>query len=126
MNREQRNRDEIDAILAQEDEIAPASGFLARVMEKVQEEAAAPPPIPFPWKRAIPGFVLAAGVFGWGAVEMVRLAASEAAAFTLPKFHLGATVSEPMQQAGWVVVALAVSAAAWMLSRRIAGQSGLL
>jgi hypothetical protein len=119
------NRDQIDAILANEDEIVPSSGFLARVMEKVQDEAVAPPPIPFPWKRAIPGFVLAAGVFGWGAVETVRHAASEAGGFTLPTLHLAASVSEPLQQAGWVVAALAVSAASWMLSRRIAGRSGL-
>jgi hypothetical protein len=124
--RDKTNRDQLDKILAREDEIVPASGFLARVMDKVQDEAAAPPPIPFPWKRAIPGFVLAAGVFGWAAVEMVRHAASESAVFALPKIHLAASVSEPMEQAAWVVSALAISAAAWLLSRRIAGRSGLL
>jgi len=35
-------------------------GFLASVMDRVREEAAAPPPIPFPWKRALPGMALVA------------------------------------------------------------------
>jgi hypothetical protein len=125
MNRDQTNQDQLDTILAREDEIIPSSGFLARVMDKVQEEAVAPPPIPFPWKRAIPGFILAAGVFGWAAVETVRHAATDAGAFALPNIHLAASITEPMRQAGWVVGALAVSAASWILSRRLAGRSGL-
>ena len=60
--------DSVGAILASEETIVPSSGFLAAVMERVQEESCAPAPIPFPWKRAIPGFVLAAAVFGWGGV----------------------------------------------------------
>ena len=125
MKRDRMNADQLDAILVGDEEILPSSGFLAHVMEKVEEEAAAPPPIPFPWKQAIPGFILAGGVFGWGAVEMVRHAALEASAFALPKPYIGATSSEPMQQAGWVLVSLGVSAAGWMLSRRLAGRSGL-
>jgi hypothetical protein len=54
----------LDAILASEEAIVPSSGFLAAVMESVQDESRAPAPIPFPWKRAVPGFVLAVAVFG--------------------------------------------------------------
>jgi hypothetical protein len=122
MNRDQMNQDQLDTILAREDEIIPSSGFLARVMDKVQEEAVAPPPIPFPWKRAIPGFILAAGVLGWGTVETVLYAIHQPAEFALPNIHLAASITEPMQQAGWVVGALAVSAASWILSRRLAGR----
>jgi hypothetical protein len=53
--------DEIDRILSREDEILPSSGFAVSVMDAVRREASAPPPIPFPWKRAMPGLV-AAGV----------------------------------------------------------------
>lgn len=49
-----RNAD-FDRILSKEEEILPSSGFAASVMEAVAREAAAPPPIPFPWKRALPG-----------------------------------------------------------------------
>src|SRR5215467_10118952 len=54
-----RNEDEFDRIMQQE-EILPSSGFAASVMEAVRAEAAAPPPIPFPWKRALPGAIFAA------------------------------------------------------------------
>ena len=123
LNRDQLDQDRLDAILADEGEIVPSSGFLARLMDKIEDEAVAPPPIPFPWKRFLPGFVLAGGVLGWGAVETVRYAMHEAAGgFPLPKIQMATGLSAPMQQAGWVVGALAVSAASWLLSRRLAGR----
>jgi hypothetical protein len=51
--------DELDQILSEKDEIVPSSGFVEGVMNAVQSEAAAPPPIPFPWKRALPGLAVA-------------------------------------------------------------------
>lgn len=51
---------EMDRILSRPDEIQPSSAFAACVMEAVRREAAAPPPIPFPWKRALPLAALAA------------------------------------------------------------------
>jgi hypothetical protein len=53
--------EDIDRILSHSDEILPSSGFSVSVMDAVRREATAPPPIPFPWKRALPGVV--AGVF---------------------------------------------------------------
>ena len=47
-------RDDLDRFLSH-DEIVPSSGFVARVMDAVRVEAAAPPAIPFPWLRALPG-----------------------------------------------------------------------
>lgn len=114
----------IDAILASDAELAPSSGFLAAVMEQVQEEASAPAPIPFPWKRAIPGIVLAAGVFGWGGVELVRLgvAAAREGALSVPRVPL--ELVQPLQQTGWVALALMASFVSWALARRMAGVSG--
>jgi hypothetical protein len=43
--------DEIDRWLSEDDVIVPASGFTEGVMDAVRREAAAPPPIPFPWTR---------------------------------------------------------------------------
>jgi hypothetical protein len=119
----------IDRILASEEELVPSSGFLAAVMESVEEAAATPPPIPFPWKRAIPGMALACAVFGWGAFELVRLAGPafkgmSLAAPNLP--HLSAALVGPVEQVGWVALALGVSLASCLLSRRLAGRSGLL
>jgi hypothetical protein len=116
----------IDEILAADEELVPSSGFLSAVMERVQEESSAPPPIPFPWKRALPGFVLATGVFGWMGVDLVRAG--------VPAIELGlpATVQippglvQPLEQAGWVGLALAVSLASWLLARRLAGRAELM
>lgn len=116
----------IDRILASEEELVPSSGFLASVMDRVEQEAAAPPPIPFPWKRAIPGILLAGGVFGWGAVALVRagLPAVPVVPLTLPQ--LSTALRLPLEQAGWAALALAASLFSWLLSRRLAGRSGLL
>ena len=75
------NHDELDRILAKRDDIQPSSGFAASVMEAVREESAAPPPIPFPWKRALPVLVFAAlalvVVVAAGAVSIVQLSRGE-------------------------------------------------
>lgn len=54
--------DELDRMISREDEIVPSSGFVSSVMDAVRQEAAASqstafPPIPFPWVRALPGFI---------------------------------------------------------------------
>ncbi len=54
---------ELDAALGSDHErILPSSGFADAVMSAVHHEAAAPAPIPFPWKRALPGMIAAAVV----------------------------------------------------------------
>lgn len=118
--------DPLDRILADDEELMPSSGFLASVMERVQEEAQAPAPIPFPWRRAIPGIVLVAGVFGWAAIEFTCLAipAMRTMSLTQPDFTLN--LSHPVQEAGWVAFALIISLASWLLSRRLTGEHGLL
>jgi hypothetical protein len=128
------NKKEIDAlemsrteeILASEEAIVPSSGFLAAVMERVQEEARMPAPIPFPWKRAVPGLVLTAGVFGWGAVELVRLGVPAMKASPMNAPHLSFAMTLPLEQAGWVALALGISVASLLLARRIVGRSELL
>ena len=66
------NPDNLDRILLQQDALLPSSGFAASVMDAIQQQAAVPPPIPFPWKRALPGIaVLLVGV-----VILCRLAVS--------------------------------------------------
>jgi hypothetical protein len=50
--------DALDRLLSAEQGIVPSANFARNVMAKVRMEAAAPPPMPFPWKRALPGLVL--------------------------------------------------------------------
>src|SRR5262245_37966334 len=55
--------DEIDRVLAEEDDMGPRPGFHDRVMDAIHREATTPPPIPFPWERAWPAIAAAALVF---------------------------------------------------------------
>jgi len=119
-------RESLDNILVKEEALVPSSGFLAGVMERVREEAVAPPPIPFPWKRAVPGLVLAAVVLGWFGVEMVREGVASVRTLTFTPPHLSLDFQRPVEQAGWVALALGVSLLSWLLARRLAGRSGLL
>jgi hypothetical protein len=52
--------DGIDGILSRDHEIVPSNGFAARVMQAVRRETSEPPPIAFPWRRALPGLSAAA------------------------------------------------------------------
>jgi hypothetical protein len=63
---------EIDRILSQENQIAPSSGFVHSVMGSVRREAAAPPPIPFPWTRALPGIAAYGTALVWLIVQIFR------------------------------------------------------
>jgi hypothetical protein len=116
----------LDAMLASEEEITPSSGFLSAVMERVEEEASAPPPIPFPWMRALPGIAVVVGVFGWAGVELVR-AGVPAIGQSLPTtVQIPPGMVQPLEQVGWVALGLGLSAASWLLTRRLAGRGELL
>jgi len=116
----------IDRILAAEEELIPSSGFLAATMERVREEAACPKPIPFPWLRALPGIVLAVAVLGWCGFEMARSGLGSAREISFAQPHLTALNAHALEPAAWVAVALVAPMLSWILSRRIAGRSGLL
>jgi hypothetical protein len=118
--------DAIDKILAADEELAPASGFVVAVMDRVREEAAAPPPIPFPWKRFLPGMIVACLVLGAAAFLLVRYVVTNSGDFTLPEVHISAAVGSHLAQAGWIAVAAALSVGSWLFSRRLSGRGGLL
>jgi hypothetical protein len=105
--------DEFDRIMS-EDEILPSSGFAASVMDAVRREAAIPPPIPFPWKRALPGAVFAA------ATLIVILAICTIALFS-SSFAQGQPVSVSTWQlllqvhAQWVLLGLAAVLVGWKM-----------
>jgi len=118
----------IDSILAAEDELLPSSGFLASVMEQVEQEAAMPPRLPFPWKRVIPGILFTAAAFTYGGYKLARLGPSAlpAPSLPLPALHLPAVAALPIEQAGWIALALGLTLLSWLLSRRLVGRGGLL
>lgn len=116
-------RDKLDDVLATEEALIPSSGFGGSVMQRIRDEAAAPAPIPFPWKRALPGMVLAAAAMGYTGFELIRAEWVKVQPFPV---HLPPLSSSLVQQAGWVALALGVSLGSWILSRSVTGRSGLL
>jgi hypothetical protein len=64
---------DVDRILSRRDEILPSSGFVHSVMEAVHQEASAPPPIPFPWKRAAPFVILGVAALVLVAVAVISV-----------------------------------------------------
>jgi hypothetical protein len=116
----------IDRILATEDELVPSQGFLAAAMDRIREEAATPPPIPFPWKRALLGMLPLAGAVGWAIYEAIVSVPSQAGNFVLRLPSLSAAQVHSLEDAGWVAIALTASFCSWLASRQLAGRSGLL
>jgi hypothetical protein len=111
--------DDIDRVLASEDSIVPSSGFAASVMEAVRRDAEAPPPIPFPWKRALPGLIYC----------MAALAAFLIVGLSQPGrgTELSNTLTRVFDAAkaagvGWIAVALVVSLVSVVVSMRVAGR----
>lgn len=120
------NDDSLNRMLGGEDELLPSSGFVSAVMERVREEAAAPPQIPFPWKRALPGFVLASVALVWGGVELVRVCIDALHHSAQASGPLPMGSAESLHNLGWIALALGTALAGWLTARRIGGDSGLM
>jgi len=119
------DEDEINRILSREDEILPSSGFAVSVMDAVRREAAAPPPIPFPWKRALPGLV-AAG-FALALVLVVIGVAITQGASTSSQFSTSLPSASPsffqenlQYTANWTALALLATWVSVKFSMRLA------
>jgi hypothetical protein len=115
---------ELDRILSKEEEILPSSGFAASVMEAVQREASSPPPIPFPWKRALPG-LCAVGVSIISLVAgTILLILHGTPAQPIPKEWLAALASivavSRNHGAAWILLALLLSFASVKLTMQFA------
>lgn len=76
--------DDFDRILSADEEVVPASGFAASVMDLVSREACAPPPIPFPWVRLALGLVAVLSLAAWLAWSGVTAPLRESVASLSP------------------------------------------
>jgi len=121
------SHDEIDRILSREEEILPSSGFAASVMDAIHREAAVPPPIPFPWRRAWPllaaagaALVLVVVVLVVGITQLGREGAGSLSAGEWMTTHLPFVNAAVISAAGWVILALALTFASVALSLRLA------
>lgn len=97
--------DDMDGILASEEELVPASGFAARVMEAVHDAAAMPPPLRFPWGRFLLG---ALACLGWAAAAGLLVAGIDAT-------HLPATITGSAAVAPCLAYAVGALLLTWVI-----------
>ena len=104
---------EFDRILSGEADLAPSSGFPSAVMDAVRQEASAPPPIPFPWIRALPGiaaFALALGYLFIGTLRQSGPTSAPPSVFARLFSSLApAFRAAQMEGAGWILGALVLT-----------------
>jgi hypothetical protein len=119
---------EIDPVLSGQDELLPSAGFVASVMDAVRREAAAPPPIPFPWKRALAGLALAVVALALLVVVGVFAVTQHGGASTAPQvardlpWNLAQGLQEKIKAAAlWTALALLGTLVTVKLSMRLAG-----
>jgi hypothetical protein len=116
---------DLDRVLtAPDDIILPSSGFAGAVMASVRHQASAPAPLPFPWKRALPGLVgivaaLVLLIAGIASVVRSFLAAGPRASAVSAGPILTLSLGRNGGSALWVVVALAIPLACLFLCRRL-------
>ena len=101
--------DDIDRILESEAPLEPSSGFTTGVLERVRQEAAEPPPMPFPWGRFAIGLV-ACGVAAAAATVLVVRNGSTLVAIVSP-------LASVAPEAGWAAASLLVAFVATRLPR---------
>jgi hypothetical protein len=114
--------DPVDRILSREDDILPSSGFVMSVMDAVRQEAATPPPIAFPWLRALPGMIALGVALGALVVLIVRQAGGVAPepAVAMVSWMANGVKPDLARGLGWGVLALGLSLVSVMFSLRFA------
>ena len=97
---------ELDQILSSDPIVQPTADFAARVMKQVREEATAPPPLEFPWRRFLPGAIASAALVLISVVMIFAnfdAAAMAASSDSTPMFDV-AILSEPRALGGAALV----------------------
>jgi hypothetical protein len=109
--------DDLDRVLSGKEDIVPSSGFAAAVMNAVRSEAAVPPQIPFPWKRALPGLAASALALVSFPIAALMRPGGQAGSSALVTFVELARAAG----AGWIALALLLSLVSVILSMRLTG-----
>lgn len=115
---------ELDHILSQDESLVPSSGFIGSVMDAVRREALAPPPIPFPWKWALPGIAAAVLTFVAIVIQVAVLFGGKGASTPLPaEWNSTLTMVVDVLRnagAGWILLALFLTFVSVRSSMRLA------
>jgi hypothetical protein len=128
---------DLDRMLAAHfgEELTPSFGFALSVMESVQTETAAPPPLAFPWWRALPGLIAALTALAGFGIFALRKLHTISAGDTEPVqrglagvLHAGSIHLTSVEQAlCWTVASACLSIAVAAGSMRLAGDhSGIM
>ena len=113
--------DELDRILSSEEAIEPSSGLANAVMRAVREQAAAPPPIRFPWAR----LALGAGTALLFIVGVAVALLAGVVPVPAEPWDASALLDDPtVVSLGWAVLALTLSYTSYAVSLRLAGLRG--
>jgi hypothetical protein len=115
---------ELDHILlthmnAATEQLTPSSGFTQSVMDAIREQATAPPPIPFPWKRLLPAAIALLGTLLVFAVFAGRQASPLTGAFSSVSFDF-AVYTTAATRLGWIAAAICLSLATATISFKLA------
>lgn len=114
--------DDLDHILRSNgDDVLPSSGFVQSVMAAVRSEAATPSPIPFPWKRALPGLAAAGVVLAWLLTAILDQLLRGTVALPLAA-SLQAWQVPIVRVAAWSILALLLSLISVELSIKLASR----
>jgi len=117
-------REELDDILSRTENIVPSRDFITGVMAAVQQEASAPPPIPFPWKRVVPGLAVGVGALVAFLVALIVPATREPVSLAAPDMLsvLGTIVDAARAvELGWLALALVLVVVSVRFSMRLVG-----
>jgi hypothetical protein len=76
-------------------------------------------------QEALPGFIVVACASGWCVVELVRESLPAMSAAGHAPVNISIAELHPLEGAGWAALALSSALVSWLLSRRLAGSSGL-
>jgi hypothetical protein len=105
------------------DSILPSSGFATSVMAAVNEQASAPAPIPFPWKRAIPGLLAIIAALALLAAALPAALKSAMAAVQQPATVTHWQTAAPSlahgSDATWITASLILCLACLFFCRRL-------
>ena len=103
------------------DSILPSSGFALSVMAAVHEEAAALAPIPFPWKRAVPGLIAVVAAIGLLLATIPAILRSLASQPAAPvPWHIAAPVlAHNGSGATWISASLVLCLVCLLFCRRL-------
>jgi hypothetical protein len=121
--------DDLERILRQDEWIEPPAAFAHRVMAAVHQEAALPPPLPFPWRRSLAAaaacalLIVTGTAVLWRSTAPLRLPAPPLASLAaLASVTLPADLP-PLAAAaaalGWAAAALAGAYLLTQLARRL-------